>query len=94
MGGLGVLPHEKKKSDFLIFECPKWPISTKMPAKYGIYFLFFANKGGYLPPLVLRGGGRGPDPPPWRKPCSIETALATEDAIIIQQTRDAKEMLF
>ena len=44
---------------FSNFECPKWPISTKMTTKYGIYFIFFANKRGYPPPLVLRGRGGG-----------------------------------
>ena len=39
VGGLGVLPREKKIKSFK-FECLKWPILTEMTAKSGVHFLF------------------------------------------------------
>ena len=62
VGGLGVLPHEKKIRVFK-FWCSKWPILTEMTVKYGKYFKFPCQQGGIsplAPPVVPSGGVRTP----------------------------------
>ena len=63
--GVGVWGSSHRK-----FCCLKWPILTEMTVKYGIYFYFFCQQGGY-PPCGAEWGGSGPPPP--RTPPLAET---------------------
>ena len=56
-------PREEKKQSFK-FWCPKWPILPEMTVKYEIYFYFFCQQGGDIPPVVLSGGVRTRSDPP------------------------------
>ena len=58
VGGLGVLPEEKKIQSFT-FLCLKWPILTEKTVKYRKYFLFLPTRGGYPPCGAEWGGGGG-----------------------------------
>ena len=59
VGGLGVLPQEKKKFWILVLKMAyfNWN-DTKI---WNIYIFFFANKGGFPPPCGAERGG--PYPP-------------------------------